>query len=43
MNAKPWRILFTGKHRGAFNMAVDAAVLKAVEGPKQVTKKAVKV
>jgi lipoate-protein ligase A len=31
MNAQPWRVLFTGKQRGAFNMAVDAAILKAVE------------
>ena len=29
--SQPWRILFTGKNRGAYNMAIDAAVLKAVE------------
>lgn len=31
MPARPWRLLYTGRRSGAFNMAVDAAVLRAVE------------
>jgi lipoate-protein ligase A len=31
MSGEAWRILFTGKNTGAVNMAVDAAVLGAVE------------
>jgi lipoate-protein ligase A len=30
-NTRPWRVLFTGKRNGAYNMAVDAALLKSVE------------
>ncbi len=29
--SRPWRLLFTGRQSGAFNMAADAAVLHAVE------------
>ncbi len=31
MNLRPWRLLFTGKRGGAWNMALDTVLLRAVE------------
>lgn len=31
MTGRPWRVLFSGKRTGAYNMALDASILQAVE------------